>query len=321
MKHEYPLEVKNLDFQYPNKHGIHDISFHLDHGEVVCLFGKNGSGKTTLLHILSTLEKPQSGHFFVFGLDGVKKKEQVRKHLFPVFDENAHFDFATGQKNLEFFLRLYKSSIDTSVNEWFTNFGLDLTLKTREYSMGMKRKLYLLEAILARSNILLFDEPTLGLDSESRDKIFHWMQNQKNSETSIIFGTNRFEEVKYADRVILLDKGRINHESSVESLKNDMLTIKIRTKDNSFIDYVESINEVPDLIKKYISFGIPKNIEIIGADDNSFWTTEAIEKIEHAPKFIRKMIHKMVESYAKDKGISKITPEIVDDARRRFEKR
>ena len=321
MNPEHPLEVQNLHFTYPNGYGIHDVTFQLNKGEVLCLFGKNGSGKSTLLRILSTLRRPTSGGFLVHGFDGVKNREKVRRFLFPVFDENAHFEFATGRENLEFFLRLYQSQSYDECDELCKTLELDLELKTGDYSLGMKRKLYLMEAILSRKGILLFDEPSLGLDSQTRDKVFHWMQEQKHHDVSVVFGTNRIEEAKYADRILLVDNGMIKKISSVDSMIHDMLTVKIWTRDRDLVDYIGSVDELPDLVKKYLSFGTPTHIEIIGGEESNMWTKEALEKVERAPKFVRKMVYKTVESYAREKGYTRITPEVVDEARGRFEKK
>jgi ABC-type multidrug transport system ATPase subunit len=321
MNDDTPLEVKNLNFLYPNSHGIHDVSFTLHESEVLCLFGKNGSGKSTLLRVLSTVQRPSSGSFSAFGFDGIRQRNQVRKFLFPVFDENAHFDFTTGKANLDFFLQLYHTDKNNGYQEWCTELDLDLELKTGEYSMGMKRKLYLLEAILAQKAVLLVDEPALGLDSETRDKIFRWMEQQKNDTSSIIFGTNRVEEAKHAQRVLLIEHGKLRELTSLDSLFENMLTVKIHTKEDSFVEYIESVADLPDLVKRYLSFGIPKQIEILGGDDETMWTKEAVEKVERAPHFVQKMIYKMVESYAKEKGYTRITPDVVEEARGRFEKR
>ncbi len=321
MNNEYPIQVANLSFLYPNGHGIHDISFHLKKGELLCLFGKNGSGKSTLMRVLSTLYKPQSGSFSVFGIDGVTRRQNVRKYLFPVFDENAHFDFASGRENLKFFLHINQSNQLSACDQWSNDLDLDLSLKAGEYSFGMKRKLYLLEAFLSERNILLFDEPSLGLDSETRDLVFRRVLDLKKKDVSVLFGSNRIEEAKYAERILQIENGTIKEVSSTDSLTDSLLTVKIHTKNHELVDYISTIDELPDLIKKYLAFGIPKHIEVIGTDEMYEWTTDAVEKINRAPMFVRKMITKTVERYAREKGYTRITPEVVDEARLRLEKR
>jgi len=320
MNHDHCIEVKNLNFFYPNGRGINDVSFYLNKSEVLCFFGKNGSGKSTLIRVLSTLQKPDSGSFYVFGVDGIKKRQDVRKYIFPVFDENAHFDFATGQVNYEFFSKLYQKSGSADYENMRKHLDLDLGLKTKEFSLGMNRKLYLLEAFLIKKEILLLDEPSLGLDSETRDKVFRLMTDQKNNGVSIIFGTNRVEEAKNADRILYLENGKMKEVDSLDNFLNKMLTVKIYTKDRFFIDYIDVIDELPNLIKKYLVFGTPKQIEIIG-EEESIWTKEALEKIERAPKFVSKMIYNIVNSYAQENGYMRITPEIVDEARKKYEKK
>lgn len=321
MNNENPIQVTNLNFLYPNGHGIHNISFHLKKGEVLCLFGKNGSGKSTLMRVLSTLHRPQSGSFSVFGIDGVNRRQDVRKYLFPVFDENAHFDFASGRENLKFFLHLYQSKQLSACDQWSNDLDLDLGLKAGEYSYGMRRKLYLLEAFLSERNIFLFDEPSLGLDSETRDLVFRRILDLKKNDVSILFGSNRIEEAKYAERILQMENGIIKEVSSSDSLIDSLLTVKIQTKNRELVDYVSTIEELPDLVKKYLAFGIPKHIEVIGADEMYEWTADAVEKINRAPKFVRQMITKTVERYAREKGYTRITPEVVDEARLRFKKR
>jgi ABC-2 type transport system ATP-binding protein len=321
MNHEQPLEVHTMSFFYPNGHGIKDVTFSLNKGESICLFGKNGSGKSTLLRILSTLQKPQKGGFSVFGVDGVRNRQQARQFLFPVFDENAHFDFATGQKNVDFFLQMYQSNHRDQCEQLRKELDVDLTLKTREYSLGMKRKLYLLEAFLIKKDLLFFDEPSLGLDSETRETVFRWMKQQTDNGVTIVFGTNRVEEAKHAERILQVTENTIHEIPSVDTLLRTMLTVKIQTTDREIIDHIDNITELPNLVRTYLPFGTPRHIEVIGEQDTNRWTQEAIQKIERAPSFVRKMIYKTVETYAQEKGYSQITAEVVDEARQRFEKK
>jgi ABC-2 type transport system ATP-binding protein len=321
MNHKIPLEVHKMSFSYPNGHGVRDVSFSLEQGECLCLFGKNGSGKSTILRILSTLQKPQSGGFSIFGVDGVTNRQQARKYLFPVFDENAHFEFASGQTNVDFFLRLYRSPNIDRCEQLRSELDFNLSLKTQEYSLGMKRKLYLLEAFLLKKDLLLFDEPSLGLDSETRQTVFQWMKQHTTNGGSIVFGTNRVEEAKYADRVLQVHDSTVREITSADDLLRAMLTVKIQMKDREITEHIGNIAELPALVKQYLSFGTLRHIEVIGEQESNKWTPEALQKLDRAPSFVRKMIYKTVETYAEEKGYEQITAEVVDEARRRFEKR
>jgi ABC-type multidrug transport system ATPase subunit len=310
------LQVNDICFTYPNNKGIQNISFHLDQGENICLFGKNGSGKSTLFKILSTLIKPQSGDFLIHEKSGVRYKEQIRKYIFTVFDENAHFEFATGKQNIEFFKKLYHVEDTNELKEICDKFDLDLDLNVSEYSFGMKRKLYLIESLISNVDVLFFDEPTLGLDSTSREQFYKLLRSKKSS---CIIGTNRIEDVKYADRILQIDQGRLIEINNVDSLISHLITIKIITEKKDFLEYISSIDDLPVLIQNYIKHYRIKGIEIKNQKNEIEWTKEAIEKIERAPRFIRKMIYKLVEDHAKKSNISRITPEIVEEARGRFD--
>ncbi len=166
------LSVDSLGFRYPGGHGFGDVSFTGSAGEVICIFGLNGSGKTTLFRVLSTLAKPQTGNYRVCGMDAVSNRDAVRRKIFPVFDSNAHFDHLSGRENIDLLMQLYGLSETGETYDIAGKFDLDLERKVSEYSLGMKRKLYLAEAFLSAREILFFDEPTLGLDSSMRSAFF-----------------------------------------------------------------------------------------------------------------------------------------------------
>jgi ABC-2 type transport system ATP-binding protein len=314
-----PLQVENICFHYPNNKGIKNISFELHDGEILCLFGKNGSGKSTLFKVLSTLIKPQAGNFFIYGNDAMKKRDKIRRYFFTVYDENAHFEFATGRENLDFFITTYKSDKREEIEKMSNDFNLDVSMKVCEYSYGMKRKLYLLEAFLGNTDLLFFDEPTLGLDSSSRDLFFKMLKKQK---LATIIGTNRIEDVKFADRILLLEEGKLKEIHNIDSLLSSLITVKITTATDEITENISSIEDLPDLIEHYVKYHTIKRIDVIEDVKAGFeWTKEAIEKVERAPQFIRKMVYKIVEDHAEKRNIRRITPEVVEEARRRMEHR
>ena len=315
------LQVDHVGYSYANKKGVRDISFQVGCGEVCYLFGKNGSGKSTLLRVLSTLVQPHQGSYRVDGFDARKYRARIRSSLFTVFDENAHFEFATGWENLAFFMAAYHSGTKEECRALGEEMHLDLSMKVGEYSFGMKRKLYLIEAFLCQRHLLLFDEPTLGLDSASRDVFFQWCDQQKSLGRTVVIGTNRLEDVKDGDAVFYLEDGAGKKVESVGSVASRLITVKLTVNDEDVVDHIGDVSELPSLIHRYLSVGALQRIEILNAPASLRWTCDAEEKVERAPPFVQKMIHRLVEEYAKEHGISQITPDVVERARGRFERR
>ncbi len=317
------VEVHGLCYRYPGGRGITDISFEAGAGEVVCLFGWNGAGKTTLLKVLSTLVSPQSGSYSVGGCEVTRDRESVRRKIFPVFDSNAHFNHLTGRENARFFCSLYGVSLSGMLDRIAADFELDLDQQAGEYSFGMKRKLLLTESFAANREVLIFDEPTLGLDTGSRTIFFERIREAAKGGSCVLIGTNRIEDASTADRILLLNKGALCPAASIEALIAGMTKITVTLEDRELVEYIPSIDDLPQLIKKILSLGIPRRIEIgaDGAGESVLWSKEAEEKLRRAPQFLQGMIRSLVERYARDHGCLRITPDVVDEAKGKFEQR
>jgi len=317
------IGVRDLTYRYPGGRGIDGVSFEAAAGEVVCIFGWNGAGKTTLLRVLSTLVLPQAGSYAVCGIDACGDRSAARRKIFPVFDTNAHFGHLTGRENAEFFLSLYGVPHTGGMDRFAGAFGLDLDRPAGEYSLGMKRKLLLAEAFAAQRDVLLFDEPTLGLDTSVRPVFFDQVRTAADAGACVLLGTNRIEDAGAADRILLLDNGGLRPAASVEALVAGMVPVKIALADRELTEYIPSVDELPRLVAKTLALGTIRRIEIgdAGAGDLSPWTEEAEAKIRRAPPFLQAMIRSVVERYAKERGYARITPGVVDEAKTRFEQR
>jgi ABC-type multidrug transport system ATPase subunit len=311
----------DLCYRYPGGRGISDVSFEAGAGEVICLFGWNGAGKTTILKLLSTLVVPQSGSFSVGGCDGIRDREVVRRKIFPVFDASGHFSHLTGRENARFFLSLYGVPQPGTLDRIAAAFDLDLNRPAGEYSLGMKRKLLLAEAFAAEREVMIFDEPTLGLDTAMCQVFFKQVREAAAAGACVIIGTNRIGDAASADRILLLDKGTVRPAASVEDLVAGMVRVTITLEDREMVEHIPSIDELPQLIKKTLALGTPRRIEIgeTGADESAFWTPEAEEKIRRAPPFLQPMIRSLVERHAREHGCHRITPDVVDEVRGRYE--
>jgi ABC-2 type transport system ATP-binding protein len=317
------VEVRDLCYRYPGGRGISGISFEAHAGEIVCIFGWNGAGKTTLFKVISTLVVPHAGSFHVCGCDGTRDRGSVRGKIFPVFDSNAHFSHLTGRENARFFLSLYGVPNPPLLDQVAAGFDLDLDRKAGEYSLGMKRKLLLAESFAANREVLIFDEPTLGLDTSVRPVFFERVREAAKAGACIIIGTNRIEDATIADRILLLDKERLCPAASIDALVAGMIRITITFADRELVEYIPSIDNLPHLVKKTLSLGIPRRIEI-GENkpgEPVYWTQEAEDKVGRAPRFLQAMIRSVVERYAREQRYSRITPDVVDEAKGKFEQR
>jgi ABC-type multidrug transport system ATPase subunit len=315
------LVAENITYLYPNGRGISDLHMTAEKGEALAVSGSNGSGKTTLIKVLSTLFRPQRGSILIGGYDAVRQKDQARRMFFPVFDESAHIGHASGAENLTFFLDLYGSAAADRIDHYARHFSLDLDLPADEYSLGMKRKLVLIEAFLSERPVLIFDEPTLGLDSAARSAFFGSIRESAEEGTTVIFGTNRAQEASRADRVLFMNTGKLSTGAPGPD-PGGMIELRITMEQEEFTEYVVSPEEIPDAIARLLPFGVPQQIRIRSRSEGDLvWTDAALEKAGRAPSPVRRMVIGITERYAREKGYHRITPEVVEEARQRFEPR
>ena len=168
------LEAKNIGRLYKSSgRGVSDVSLSVAPGEVFGLMGPNGSGKSTLLRILSTAIAPDSGTFRVGGIDGLNEKRKVRARMGLMVDRPTHYGDLTGSANAYFFARAYgmdEAKAEGAIAELFDYFDLTEYAddKVKTYSYGMGKKLALIEALAHGPELLLLDEPSLGLDYTSQ---------------------------------------------------------------------------------------------------------------------------------------------------------
>ena len=220
------IEVMELSKNFKKIHAVDDISFGVAKGEIVGLVGENGAGKTTTLRMLATMLKPSSGTATVNGYDIVRQPSQVRGEIGILFGgEVGLYDRLTGRENISYFAELNgmtKAETAASINELITLLDMHEYIERRvgKFSRGMKQKVAIARSIVHKPSVMLFDEPTAGLDVSAarivQDFILHCKQEQK----AIIFSSHSMSEVeKLCDRIVVIHKGKILEEGSVAELK------------------------------------------------------------------------------------------------------
>jgi ABC-2 type transport system ATP-binding protein len=234
------LEVENITRLYKSSgRGVLEVSFEVRPGEILGLMGPNGSGKSTLLRVLSTAIAPESGTFRIGGADGLKERRKARTRMGLMVDRPTHYGDLTGWANAYFFARSYRmeeEKAESVLAELFDYFGLaeyrDDRVKT--YSYGMGKKLALIEAMAHGPDLLLLDEPSLGLDYTSQLAYQKKIQELSGAGVAILVASNQVNEVEaMSDRIAFLHRGKLIAQgtpeefiSSLEGMRRIVATLR-----------------------------------------------------------------------------------------------
>jgi ABC-2 type transport system ATP-binding protein len=217
------IKADNLKKRFGSTVALDDVSFEVQKGETFGLLGPNGAGKTTTIQILCGLTRPDSG---IVALDGKTNPTlvEVRLSLGMVPQTLAVYEELSAEENLYFFGRIYGLNgrrLKERVRDCLEIAGLSQRSKERvsKYSGGMKRRLNMVCSLLHEPPLLLLDEPTVGVDPQSRNSIFDTIENMKKQGRTIIYTTHYMEEAeRICDRVAILDYGKILDSDSVHNL-------------------------------------------------------------------------------------------------------
>jgi len=230
--------VQNLQKRYGSVEAVKDISFQVEPGEIFGLLGPNGAGKTTTLRCLCTLVEPDAGRLEVAGISVLENPKAARQRLGYVAQEVALDKVLTGRELLQLQAALYhlpRLLAAERIQVMLSLLGLDpwADQKTGTYSGGLRKRLDLAAGLLHQPQVLVLDEPTVGLDIESRVAIWDFLRQLRNQGTTVLLTSHYLEEVDaLADRVAIIDKGKVIAEGTPASLKDqvggDRITLRLR---------------------------------------------------------------------------------------------
>ena len=280
----YSIETKSLTKSFGDLKAVDDISFNVEKGEIFGFLGPNGAGKSTTMMILTTLLKPTSGQALVSGFDVKTQPKQVRQNIGYVQQETTVDEYLTGRENLLLQARLNhipKDLINQRIDEILEL--IELSDKQNDavvtYSGGMRKRLDIAGGLLHRPKVLFLDEPTVGLDIQTRRKIWEYIKKiHKEFDMTIFLSTHYMEEAdQLCNRIGIIDGGKIQVIDSPQNLKNVMgkevisLTIENGDNEKAFlselkkIELINKINHDQNKITLFASKGtevIPKIFQI-----------------------------------------------------------
>ena len=220
------ITIKNLEFHYPRREGISFENFNLEipAGERFGLFGPNGAGKTTLMHLMTGLLQYSSGSIRIAGHE-IKQHPKSVNHIFGFVPQDFSFyPELSARANLDFYGAWYglnRKEIKTRSEELLEVLGLsDVGNRPlRNFSGGMKRRINLAIGVMHRPRVLFLDEPTVGVDVQSRHAIIRYLISLNASGTTLIYSSHQLEEAaELCTRIALLDKGKLIAEDSLDNL-------------------------------------------------------------------------------------------------------
>jgi len=281
---EFAIETKELVKKFKNLVAVDHLNLQIKEGEIFGLLGPNGAGKTTTLMMLTTLIHPTEGTGLVNGYDISKDSGKVRKSIGIVFQDPSSDDTLTGYENLKLHALLYgipKNTVEGKITEVLRLVDLEDRKKelVKNYSGGMRRRLEIARGLMHQPIVLFLDEPTLGLDPQTREHIWTYIQKlSKERKITIILTTHYMEEADLlCNRVAIIDKGKIVALDTPGNLKKviggDVVRLKCENPD------IEAVKKLP-YVKKVENFDGKISLTVEEARKHLPEILETIGKVE-----------------------------------------
>jgi len=267
------IEVRALTKRFDEVEAVRGVDFEVPVGEVFGFLGPNGAGKTTTINMLCTLATPTSGSAHVAGFDVVTQRDDVRRHIGLVFQDPTLDSYLTAEQNLKLHAELYGVQSDLvapRMQQVMEMVGLweRRSSPVATFSGGMRRRLEIARGLMHSPRVLFLDEPTIGLDPQTRRSIWTYIRELKESEDITIFLTTHYmDEAEWCDRIAIMDNGEIVALDSPDTLKARVGEDRIRINTDDDERAIAAIRDVFDIeatvSEGAVTFGVPGGAEFV----------------------------------------------------------
>ena len=267
------IEVSDLHKSFGEVEAVRGVSFEVAAGEVFGFLGPNGAGKTTTINMLCTLARPTAGSARVAGHDVVRERDDVRRHIGLVFQDPTLDGYLTAEQNLRLHAELYgvdAALVPDRMRQVLEMVGLwerrNATVMT--FSGGMRRRLEIARGFLHSPRVLFLDEPTIGLDPQTRSSIWSYIaQLQEREEITIFMTTHYMDEAEFCDRIAIMDQGQIVALDTPEALKAqvgaDCVRIQTEDDDAAIAVLAERFGLEATMSEGAVTFFVPSGEEFV----------------------------------------------------------
>jgi ABC-2 type transport system ATP-binding protein len=248
-KRDEAVAVRGLVKRYDEVEAVRGVEFEVAAGETFGFLGPNGAGKSTTINMLCTLVRPTAGSALVAGHDIVRERDEVRRSIGLVFQDTTLDGYMTAEQNMRLHAELYgvaRESLTARMRAVMEMVGLweRRSSLVNTFSGGMKRRLEIARGLLHSPRVLFLDEPTVGLDPQTRSSIWEYLQAlQREQETTMFLTTHYMDEAEYCDRIAIIDEGRIVALDTPGALKAAVGTDRIQVATDDDAATIDALRE------------------------------------------------------------------------------
>ncbi|HEY5054422.1 MAG TPA: ATP-binding cassette domain-containing protein [Solirubrobacterales bacterium] len=267
------ISVRELRKSFGDFEAVRGVSFEVATGEVFGFLGPNGAGKTTTINMLCTLAKPSGGSATVAGFDVVAARDDVRRHIGLVFQDPTLDGYLTAEQNLRLHAELYgveRGLVAPRMQQVMEMVGLWERRGTQvlTFSGGMRRRLEIARGLMHSPRVLFLDEPTIGLDPQTRNSIWGYIRQLQESEEITIFMTTHYmDEAEFCGRIAIMDHGEIVALDTPEALKEQVGADRIRIETDDDAAAIEAIDGrfglQAQISEGAVTFAVPDGEEFV----------------------------------------------------------
>jgi ABC-2 type transport system ATP-binding protein len=267
------IDVRDLRKSYDDVEAVRGVSFEVAAGEVFGFLGPNGAGKTTTINMLCTLARPTGGRALVAGHDVVTERDDVRRHIGLVFQEQTLDGYLTAEQNLRMHAELYgvdSKLVGDRMKQVLEMVGLweRRASQVMTFSGGMRRRLEIARGFLHSPRVLFLDEPTIGLDPQTRSSIWRYIRDLQRAEEITIFMTTHYmDEAEFCDRIAIMDQGEIVVVDTPSALKArvgaDRVTIETEDDDAAVAALAARFGIEAQIAEGAVTFYVPSGEQFV----------------------------------------------------------